>query len=319
MFRSFFIFLSQAHWARSFTTRFRFAWLAASRFVAGETADDAITAIRVLNAKGINATVDLLGESVTTEAEAARAAEGYLLILDKIAAHGVRSNVSIKLTQFGLDIDQNLCLRNVRRVVEKAQVTGNFVRIDMEGTPHTDRTIAVFSVLRKDAQFAGNAGLVLQAYLYRTEADLLALTEAGARLRLCKGAYNEPPDRAFPRKADVDANYVRLTRLLLDRAQTAPPADGSGRIPPLPALATHDEKMIAAAKAYAAEKRLPRKYFEFQMLYGIRRDLQELLVREGYAVRVYVPYGTSWYPYFMRRLAERPANVWFFVSNLFRR
>jgi len=263
--------------------------------------------------------VDLLGESVTTEAEAARAVEGYRLILDKIAAHGVRSNVSIKLTQFGLDIDQDLCLRNVRRVLEKAQVTGNFVRIDMEGTPHTDRTIAVFSALHKDAQFADNAGLVLQAYLYRTEADLLALTEAGARLRLCKGAYNEPPDKAFPRKADVDANYVRLTRLLLDRAQTAPPADGSGRIPPLPALATHDEKIIAAAKAYAAEKRLPREYFEFQMLYGIRRDLQELLVREGYAVRVYVPYGTSWYPYFMRRLAERPANVWFFVSNLFRR
>jgi proline dehydrogenase len=319
MLRSFFLYLSQANWARAFITRFRLAWLAASRFVAGETADDAIAAIRALNARGISATVDLLGESVTNEAEAVRAVEGYLLILNKIAANDVRSNVSIKLTQFGLDIDQDLCLRNVRRVVGKAKATHNFVRIDMEGTPHTDRTLDVFRALQQDAKFADNVGIVLQSYLYRTEKDLRVLAEAGTRVRLCKGAYNEPPDKAFPRKADVDANYVKLMRLLLDRAQTAPPADGSGRVPPLPALATHDEKMIATAKAYTAEKHIPREYFEFQMLYGIRRDLQEQLVREGYAVRVYVPYGTSWYPYFMRRLAERPANVWFFVSNFFRR
>jgi proline dehydrogenase len=315
MFRSFCLYLSQADWARRSITRFRFARRAAARFVAGDTVADAIAAIRALNAKGLHATLDHLGESVTSEAEAAQAADDYILALDQIAGHNLRSNVSIKLTQMGLDIDQGFCLRNVRRIAEKARATGNFVRVDMEGTPHTDRTLAVFRALRKEFD---NVGLVLQSYLYRTEQDLLALTAEGARLRLCKGAYDEPPDKAFPRKADVDANYVRLTRLLLDRAQTVSPADGAGRVPPLPALATHDEKMIAAAKAYAAEKNIPREYFEFQMLYGIRRDLQEQLVREAYAVRVYVPYGTHWYPYLMRRLAERPANVWFFLSNLFR-
>ncbi len=161
-------------------------------------------------------------------------------------------------------------------------------------------------------------GTVLQAYLYRTEADLIALADAGTRLRLCKGAYQEPPDKAFPRKADVDANYIKLTRLLLDRSANGPAA-GEGRVLALAALATHDEQMIAAAKAYAAEHHIPRQQFEFQMLYGVRRELQEQLVREGYAVRAYVPYGTHWYPYFMRRLAERPANVWFFVSNYFKR
>ena len=316
MLRAFFLYLSHAVWARTLITRFRFAWQAASRFVAGETADDAITAIRALNAKGIHATVDHLGESVTNEAEAAQAADDYIHILDKIAASGVRSNVSVKLTQLGLDIDTDFCARNVRRVIEKAKATSSFVRIDMEGTPHTDRTIAVFRALHKDFD---NVGIVLQSYLYRTEKDLRVLADEGARIRLCKGAYNEPPDKAFPRKADVDANYVKLTHVLFDRAQTVPPAGGSGRTPPLPAIATHDEKMITAAKAYAEEKRLPREYFEFQMLYGIRRELQEQLVREGYAMRVYVPYGTSWYPYFMRRLAERPANVWFILSNLFRR
>jgi proline dehydrogenase len=316
MLRAFFLYLSHAVWARAFVTRFGFAWRAASRFVAGETPDDAIAAIRALNAGGINATVDHLGESVTNEAEAAQAAGDYIHILDKIAASGVRANVSVKLTQLGLDIDTDFCARNVRRVVEKAKATNSFVRIDMEGTPHTDRTIAVFRALHTDFD---NVGIVLQSYLYRTEKDLCTLTNEGARIRLCKGAYNEPPDKAFPHKADVDANYVKLTRMLLDRAQTAPAADGSGRVPPLPAIATHDEKMIAAAKAWAEEKRLPREYFEFQMLYGIRRELQEQLVREGYAMRIYVPYGTSWYPYYMRRLAERPANVWFILSNFFRR
>ncbi len=316
MLRAFFLYLSHAIWARALITRFRFARQAASRFVAGETADDAIVAIRALNAKGITATVDHLGESVTNEAEAAQAADDYIHILDKIAASGVRSNVSVKLTQLGLDIDTDFCARNVRRVVEKARATHSFVRVDMEGTPYTDRTLAIFRALHKDFD---NVGIVLQSYLYRTETDLCALAKEGARIRLCKGAYNEPPDKAFPHKADVDANYVKLARMLLDHAQTAPAADGSGLFPPLPAIATHDENMITAAKAYAEEKRLPHEYFEFQMLYGIRRELQEQLVREGYAMRVYVPYGTSWYPYYMRRLAERPANVWFILSNLFRR
>lgn len=316
MFRSLFIYLSHARWARTFITQFGFARRAAMRFVAGETPDAAITAIKALNAKGINATVDLLGESVTTEAETQRAVEGYLLILDKIAQEEVRANVSLKLTQFGLDIDPALCERNVRRVVQRAQATHNFVRIDMEGTPHTDRTLAVFRALHQDFD---NVGLVLQSYLYRTKKDLLELTAEGTRLRLCKGAYNEPPDKAFPKKADTDANYIALMKLLLDSAHRVSPAGEHGRRPPLPALATHDEAMIAATLAYAEAQNLSREQFEFQMLYGIRRERQEQLAAAGYAMRVYVPYGTEWYPYFMRRLAERPANIWFFISNLFKR
>ena len=316
MLRSLFIYLSQARWARTLITKFSMARRMAMRFVAGETATDAIAAIKALNAKGINATVDLLGESVTTEAETQYAVTGYLLVLDKIAESDVRANVSIKLTQFGLDIDQALCERNVRQVVERARATHSFVRIDMEGTPHTDRTIAVFRSIRRDYE---NVGLVLQSYLYRTEKDLLDLTAAGVRIRLCKGAYNEPPDQAFPKKADTDANYIALMKLLIDRAHTVSPAGDNGRRPPLPALATHDEHMIAATLAYTQAKNIPHDQFEFQMLYGIRRERQEQLAAAGYAVRVYVPYGTEWYPYFMRRLAERPANVWFFISSLFRR
>lgn len=316
MLRSFFIYLSHARWARTLITSFGFVRRAAMRFVAGETAADAIAAIRTLNAKGIQATVDLLGESVTTEAETQRAVTGYCLILDQIAASGVRANVSLKLTQFGLDIDTELCERNVRQVVEKAQATQNFVRIDMEGTPHTDRTLTVFRHLHRDFD---NVGLVLQSYLYRTEQDLLDLTAEGTRLRLCKGAYDEPPDKAFPKKSDTDANYIKLMKLMLDRAHTVSPASENGRWPPLPALATHDENMIAATLAYAKAKNISQDRFEFQMLYGIRRERQEQLAAAGHAMRVYVPYGTEWYPYFMRRLAERPANVWFFVSNFFRR
>ena len=316
MLRALFIYLSHSKWAYQFITRFRLARQAALRFIAGEKIEDAIAVIRALNAKGIHTTLDRLGESVTNQAEAARAADDYLLALDEIARSGVRSNISVKLTQLGLDVDYEFCLRNVRQVVERAQATGNFVRIDMEGTPHTERTLAIFRALHCEFD---NVGAVLQAYLYRTEQDLLALTTERARLRLCKGAYNEPPDKAFPRKDQVDANYIRLAHILLDRAQALPPADSGGRTPPMPAIATHDEKIIAAVKAYAAGKKIPREYFEFQMLYGIRRELQEQLAAEGYPVRVYVPYGLQWYPYYMRRLAERPANVWFFVSNLFKR
>jgi proline dehydrogenase len=315
MLREFFLYLSHARWAQSAITRIPIGWQMASRFVAGETIDAAIAAIRTLNAKGIHVTVDFLGESVTTRAEATAAADEYLRALSEIARSQVRANVSLKLTQFGLDIDRAFCTQNVRRVLAKAKETDNFVRIDMEGTPHTDLTLTVLADLRREFD---NVGTVLQSYLYRTEADLLALADAGVRIRLCKGAYQEPPDKAFPHKADTDANYVRLTKLLLDRAGNAP-ADGTGRLPPLPALATHDEKLIAATKAYATEQSIARDRFEFQMLYGVRSELQEQLVREGYAVRAYVPYGTHWYPFFMRRLAERPANVWFFISNYFRR
>lgn len=316
MLRTPLLYLSHAGWARRFITRVGLARRMAGRFVAGDTPADAIRAIEALNALKIDATLDHLGESVDNEADATRAADDYAYVLDRINAAGVRANVSIKLTQFGLDLSEDFCTRNVRRVVAAAHGHDNFVRIDMEGTAHTDRTLRVFRALH--AEF-DNVGLVVQAYLYRTAADVEALIGEGARLRLCKGAYKEPAEKAFPKKADVDENYDRLARRLLDAARDWPPAGHAGRYPPLPALATHDAARIAAARAYADQIGLPREYFEFQMLHGIRRDLQEGLAQAGYAVRVYVPYGTEWYPYFMRRLAERPANLWFFLSNVVKR
>jgi len=313
MLRTPLLYLSNAGWSRQLITHFGVARRTARRFVAGETPDDAIAAIRALNSQGINATLDHLGESVTNQSEATRAADDYVHVLGRIHDAGVRANVSVKLTQFGLDLDDEFCARNARRVVEEARRLDNFVRIDMEDSQHTDRTIAVF---RKLHQEFDNVGLVVQAYLYRTQSDVDALLAEHARLRLCKGAYKEPPDHAFPRKADVDANYLRLAKQLLAQAQSLPPAGEGGRVPPLPAIATHDERIINAVEAEVAATGLPRQYFEFQMLYGIRRDLQQRLAAAGYPVRVYVPYGTEWYPYFMRRLAERPANVWFFLSNV---
>lgn len=310
-----FLMLSRASWAQRIITRLPPARRTAHRFVAGETIAEAIRAIRALNARGLNATLDFLGESVTNEDEATRAADEYLRALDAIAASGVRANVSLKLTQLGLDLDDDFCLRNVGRVVAHAQLCGNFVRVDMEGTPYTDRTLRLVRALHRDFD---NIGAVIQAYLYRSEADLLALTDEAIRIRLCKGAYQEPPDKAYPHKRDVDANFVKLAGLLLDRSARARRSE-DGRVPPLAALATHDEKMIAAAKAHITTRHIGFDRFEFQMLYGVRRELQERLVQEGFAVRIYVPYGTHWYPYFMRRLAERPANVWFFLRSLFTR
>lgn len=310
-----FLALSRANWAQDAITRMPVAKQMANRFVAGEAIEHAITAIQALNVRGMVATLDFLGESVTRLAEAEHAADEYVHALERIAASDARANVSLKLTQFGLDLDQAACVANVRRVVACAQRLDNFVRVDMEGTPHTDRTLAIVSDLR--AEF-DNVGAVLQAYLYRTEGDLIALADAGTRIRLCKGAYKESPDKAYPEKADVDANYAKLSALLLDRAANAA-GGANGRIPPLVALATHDERMIAAAKAYATQHDIPRERFEFQLLHGIRRELQEQLVKDGFAVRVYVPYGTHWYPYFMRRLAERPANVWFFARSVIER
>jgi proline dehydrogenase len=315
MLRTPLLYLSHAQWARSFITRFSLAQRTASRFVAGERAEDAIGVIRALNARRINATLDHLGESVTSEAEASRAAEDYVFVLGKINNSGSCSNVSIKLTQFGLALGEDICLRNVRRVLETARGLDNFVRIDMEGSAYVEATLRVFRTLHAEYD---NVGLVLQAYLYRTEDDLRALVSEGARLRLCKGAYKEPADIAFPKKKDVDDNYERLAQVLLDHARDLPPLSHGGRYPPLPALATHDARLIAAAQTYAEKIGLPAAYYEFQMLYGIRRDLQDQLAAGGRTVRVYVPYGTEWYPYFMRRLAERPANLWFFMSNLVR-
>ncbi|MDW8396666.1 MAG: proline dehydrogenase family protein [Anaerolineae bacterium] len=307
--------LSRAEWAQRAITRVPVTRRVARRFVAGETLEAALEAIQALNRLGLRATLDFLGESVRSREEACAAGDEYLRALEAIHRTGVQSGVSIKLTQFGLDIDESFCADNVRRVVARAQQLGNFVCVDMESTAYTDRTLALIRALRRDFSAVG---AVLQAYLYRTEQDLLALAEAGIQIRLCKGAYAEPPSKAFPRKQDVDANYQRLIPLLLDHAAAAAPAQ-DGRVPPLAAFATHDERMIESVKTYARAQRIPRDRFEFQLLYGVRRDLQLRLAQEGYAVRVYVPYGTHWYPYFMRRLAERPANLWFFVRSLFAR
>lgn len=306
--RTIFLWLSHSKFLRSLTRKLSFARRAAMRFVAGETIDDAIRAIRELNAQGITTTLDHLGENVETEADAKRSADDYLNVLEAIGKSDVKSHVSIKLTALGLDLGDDFCRENVARVIAKAQAIGSFVRIDMEGTEYTDRTLAIYRSLRQDFD---NVGIVIQAYLYRSEKDIEMLCNAGGRVRLCKGAYKEPADKAFPKKADTDANYVRLMKMLLSAEARATGTRG--------AIATHDPKMIDATKQFAKEEQVANDEFEFQMLYGIRRELQRQLAGEGYAMRVYVPYGTEWYPYFMRRLAERPANVWFVLSNMFRR
>lgn len=308
MMRSMLLWLSRNKPVRQLMMNWGVARRAARRFVAGETIDDALAAIRELNAQGITATLDHLGENVETREDAARATDDYLKVLDAIGQAGLTSHVSVKLTALGLDLGDDLCRENVARILAKAKEVGTRVRIDMESTEYTDRTLAIYRRLRAEYD---NVGIVIQSYLYRSEADIAALCEEGAHVRLCKGAYKEPPTLAFPKKADVDASYVRLMKMLLSA-----PARATGT---RAALATHDPKMIDAARQYAEEEMVPRDEFEFQMLHGIRRDLQQQLVADGYAVRVYVPYGTEWYPYFMRRLAERPANVWFIVSNFFKK
>jgi proline dehydrogenase len=318
MLRSFLIYLSKAAWAQNMVTSWSFAWRTASRFVAGTKIEDAIRAIRELNAKGINVTLDHLGEHTSRPEEASDATAAILSTLDEIRTSGVCANVSIKLTQIGLGLDESVCAQNLERILTRAQDSGNFVRVDMEDTPYTDKTINLYCQMRQRGYT--NTGLVLQSYLYRTEADARKLLADLTPIRLVKGAYQEPADKAFPKKADVDANYDLLTKIMMDAAlsASAPRVAGDGCFPPLAAIATHDEDRIAFARNYAEKIGLPRDAYEFQMLYGIRRDLQEQLVKDGYLVRVYVPFGTHWYPYFMRRLAERPANIWFFISNYFR-
>ena len=321
MLRSFLIYLSKAAWAQKLVTSWSFAWRAASRFVAGTKAGDAIQAVRELNAKGINVTLDHLGEHTSTMEEAANATEDILAILDEIDKAKVRANVSIKLTQIGMGLDESICQRNLIRILERARQHNNFVRIDIEDTPYTDVTISVYHAMLERGFTTKNMGMAAQAYLYRAEADVRKLLETNTRFRLVKGAYKEPADKAYPKKADVDANYDLLTKILIDCNAKLEDnkLSADGRVPPIPAIATHDEKRIDFAKQYAEKVGLPKEGVEFQMLYGIRRELQEKLVKEGYPVRVYVPFGTHWYPYFMRRLAERPANIWFFVSNFFRK
>ncbi len=305
--RDVFLAMSTNSTIRQLIVNFPPSRLVSRRFVAGETLDEAISTIRRLNAQHILVTLDALGESVTSEAEARAAKDEYLRALNAIAANQVRSNVSVKLTQMGLDVSSDLCLDNMRQIISKARDIGASTRIDMEDSKHTQTTLNIFKTLREEFD---NVGIVIQAYLYRSEADMQALHALGANIRLCKGAYKEPPELAFPQKRDVDENYVKLAQAYLQ-----PNGNGNGKGAFL-ALATHDEKIINWAKGYAAAQHLGNDRFEFQMLYGIRPRLQRQLAAEGYKVRVYVPYGTHWYPYFMRRLAERPANVIFLLSNL---
>jgi proline dehydrogenase len=281
-----------------------FAKKFAARFVAGETLDDALNAVRALNAKGITASLDLLGESVTNEREARAAASAYLSILDRIHEQGLKANVSVKLTAMGLDISEELCVSIMHDVLGRAQAHNTFVRLDMESSAYTERTLRLFYD-RLYPSYKDNVGIVLQSYLYRTWSDTEQAIQAKCRVRLCKGAYKEPAAVAFPQKTEVDANYVKCMRALMEGGN-------------YPGLATHDPAIIDEAKRFAKANNIDPSRFEFQMLYGIRRDVQEQLVREGYNMRVYVPFGTQWYPYLMRRLAERPANVAFITGNVMR-
>ena len=274
----------------------------ATRFIAGDTLDQALAVSRRLKDEGISVTLDRLGESVTSLDEAAEARDVYLRTLDAMHTAGLEGNVSLKLTQFGLDFSYDQCLANVDRLVRRAHELESFVRVDMESSEYTDRTLDLVHTLH---QRYPRVGVVIQSYLFRSKADVEKLCAQRIRVRLCKGAYLEPAAVAFPNKADVDRSFVELMRVLLDR----------GVYPP---IATHDPAMIDATKQYAAERKLSKEAFEFQMLYGIRRDLQTQLVAEGYRLRLYVPFGQAWYPYYMRRMAERPANVLFIVRNLFR-
>ncbi len=302
MLRSTLLYLSNQPRVFRFVRHNRLAKGFASRFVAGETLDTALAAVAALNAKGIRASLDLLGESVSNEGEARETGRQYVELLDRIHERGLDANVSVKLTALGQDVSETVCVDVITAVLDKAREHRNFVRLDMESSAYTQRTLDLFYGTLYPA-YPENVGIVLQSYLFRTEQDVAAANAAHCRVRICKGAYKEPPEVAYPDKKDVDANYVRCMQALM--------RDGH-----YPGLATHDEAIVAAAKRYAAEQGIGRERFEFQMLYGVRRDLQEALVREGYNMRVYVPFGTQWYPYLMRRLAERPANVAFMTGSL---
>jgi len=302
--RSALIYLSRQEGLKDFATRFSLFRKLTTRFIAGENIGEAVAAIKDVNGRGCTATFDHLNESVSSPEETEAEVREYQDVLARIDESGIDSNVSIKLTQFGLEIDPELAYCNARRVVEEAARRGNFVRVDMEGSNVTQSTIDCFKRLR-DEFGLNDVGIALQSYLYRTMDDARTLLKIPARIRICKGAYHEPPEVAYPDKKDVDDNYVRVMKLLLSSGVYH-------------GIATHDPKMIDATVDFAQREGVGKERFEFQMLYGIRRDLQEQLARDGYRMRVYVPYGKHWYPYFMRRLAERPANIWFVMKNMFK-
>jgi proline dehydrogenase len=307
MLRTFFVRLSENSSLRAFAERSSLGRRLSGRFVAGTQIVDAVRATQAINRAGMSVSIDNLGENVTNPDEARNSAQLYLQILDAIAANQLNANISIKLTHMGLDVDEQLARDIVIGLVAKAASMNppGFVRVDMEGSPYTQRTLDFVHELHRMPGNANSVGTVIQSYLRRSESDIEKLLAEGIRIRLCKGAYKEPAEIAFPAKSDVDANYVKLMKILMK----------SGIYH---GLATHDENIIQQAEAFAIAEKLPPDSFEFQMLYGIRRDLQQRLVRKGWRVRVYIPFGTEWYPYFMRRLGERPANVFFIARNLLR-
>jgi len=303
--RATFIALSENRSLRQIAERSSVGQRISGRFVAGTTVEEALEATKATNALGMSVSLDNLGENVTNADEARHSAQLYHELLDRITERGLEANVSLKLTHMGFDVDQDLAVDIVSSLVQHAKEKRNFVRVDMEGSPYTLRTIDLVKQVHSQNGNRGVVGAVIQSYLRRSEADVQDLTSQGIRIRLCKGAYQEPPEIAFPEKADVDNNYVKLMKILLK----------SGIFH---GIATHDENMIEATIRFAQAEKIPARAFEFQMLYGVRRDLQRELVKQGWRMRVYIPFGTEWYPYFMRRLAERPANALFVAKNILR-
>jgi len=305
MLRALFVWLSESRALRAVAERSGIGQRTSSRFVAGTTVEDAMAATRSMNDLGLTVSIDNLGENVTHADEARQSATLYHQLLDEITARGLKANVSVKLTHMGLDIDEKLAHENVRGLVAHAARCHNFVRVDMEGSPYTQRTLDLVREMHGVAGCEDSVGAVIQSYMRRSQRDIEELLAERIRIRLCKGAYKEPPELAFQKKSEVDANYIELMKVLLKSGVYH-------------GIATHDEKIIRATEAFARAEKIRPEAFEFQMLYGIRRDLQQKLVRDGWRMRVYIPFGTEWYPYLMRRLGERPANVFFIAKNLFR-
>jgi len=306
--RALFISLSESRWLRGVAERSAVGQRLSSRFVAGTQVEDALRATRAVNGSGLSVSIDNLGENVTNADEARSSAQLYQRLLEEIAARRLDANISLKLTHMGLDVDPGLAREIAAGLVAQAAAMSprNFVRVDMEGSPYTERTLDLVHELHAVSGHQGCVGAVIQSYMRRSESDVEKLLAAGIRIRLCKGAYKEPAEVAFQKKSEVDANYLRLMKVLLKSGVYH-------------GLATHDERIIKAAKAFALQEGIARESFEFQMLYGIRRDLQLKLIRDGWRMRVYLPFGTEWYPYLMRRLAERPANALFLARNLLRK
>jgi proline dehydrogenase len=305
MLRTAFIKLSENQWLRHFAETSPLGLRFSGRFVAGTQLSDAVRVTETVNRRGASVSIDNLGENVTNADEAKQSAALYHQMLDQIASRKLNANISLKLTHMGLDVSQDLAFSLVTELVSHAVQLNSFVRVDMEGSPYTQRTLDFVRQLHYQPGHSGKIGTVIQSYLYRSEDDVNQLLSERIRIRLCKGAYKEAPEIAFPKKADVDANYIKLAKTLLKSGVYH-------------GLATHDEKIIKEMRQFARAEDIPPTAYEFQMLHGVRRDLQATLVREGYGLRVYIPFGTEWYPYFMRRLAERPANLFFIARNMFR-